>query len=37
VTDGLSESNKVITAAIGKQGNAASSQPANPFGGMRRF
>jgi HlyD family secretion protein len=37
VTEGLSESNKVIIAAMAKQGNAASSQPASPFGGMRRF
>jgi len=37
VTEGLlSESNQVITAAVGKQG-ATSSQSASPFGGMRRF
>lgn len=36
VTDGLSESNKVVTSAVSKSGGA-SAQPNNPFGGMRRF
>jgi HlyD family secretion protein len=37
ITDGLSENDKVVTSATYKQGSAASAQPANPFGGMRRF
>ena len=38
VTEGLSESNKVIIAAVTKQAGGASSQSASPFGGgARRF
>jgi len=36
VTDGLSENDKVVTAAIYKQGSGPGAA-ASPFGGMRRF
>ena len=35
-TDGLSEGDKVVTSAIYKS-DGSSTQPNNPFGGMRRF
>ncbi|MGD0651186.1 MAG: efflux RND transporter periplasmic adaptor subunit [Verrucomicrobiia bacterium] len=37
MTEGLSENDKVITSAVSKQTSSAPAQPANPFGGMRRF
>jgi HlyD family secretion protein len=37
MTEGLSENDKVITSAASKQASGAPAQPANPFGGMRRF
>lgn len=37
VTDGLKENDKVVTSATYKQSGGAAAQPANPFGGMRRF